>query len=257
MLVDTHCHVQTRQFDKDRTEVLDRALEAGVQTLVCVGYDEPTNRGAQALLTAHDPRLTTYATAGLHPHDAKDLTPAILADIESLARSGNIVAIGECGLDFYRNLSTPEQQRDAFAAQIELAASLDMPLVVHDRDAHESVIEMLRQHGARRGVMHCFSGNWPLARACLDLGFYISIAGPITFQNASEELREVVRRTPANRLVVETDCPYLTPQPFRGKRNEPALVRLVAEKTARLRGEDFDAFATQSTANAKALFRLS
>jgi TatD DNase family protein len=199
--------------------------------------------------------LRLHATAGLHPHDAKDLRPQLLDEIRGLAAVGKIVAIGECGLDFYRNLSTPEQQREAFAAQIALANETGLPLVVHDRDAHESVVELLASGGASRGVMHCFSGDWDLAQRCLDLGFHISIAGPVTFAK-SDVLRDVAARVPADRIVVETDCPYLTPAPFRGKRNEPALVRLVAEEVARLRGVSPEAFAEQASANAAQLFGL-
>ena len=259
-LTDTHCHVQTRQFDGDRAAVLDRAHEAGVDTLLCVGYDAESWRRAQDLvagsrLTPHDSPLSLYATAGLHPHDAKDLTPALLDEIRQLARAGKIVAIGECGLDFFRNLSTPDEQREAFVAQIGLSNETGLPLVIHDRDAHEAVVGLLREHGARKGVMHCFSGDWDLAQQCLDLGFWISIAGPVTYPK-SDALREVAAKTPADRIVVETDCPYLTPQAHRGKRNEPALVRLVADEVARLRDMDPEALAAQTSANAKALFWL-
>jgi len=262
-LTDTHCHVQTSAFNNDRAAVLRACREAGVDTLICVGYDLQTWRQAQELvathasgLTPHASRLRLYATAGLHPHDAKDLTPALLDEIRGLARDGKIVAVGECGLDFFRNLSSPQQQRAAFVAQIELANETGLPLVVHDRDAHESVVELLRQHGARKGVMHCFSGDWELAKQCLDLNFYISIAGPVTYPK-NDALRDVAARVPADHIVVETDCPYLTPQPFRGTRNEPAMVRLVAEEVARLRGTDIEGFAAQSTRNAEALFGLS
>src|SRR5437016_5214545 len=224
MLTDTHCHIQTSAFNGDRPAVLERALEAGVETLIVVGYDPTTWRAAQKL---RGPGLRLYRTAGLHPHDAQDFTTALLDEIRGLARAGKIVAVGECGLDFYRNLSPPEQQRQAFVAQIELAREVGLPLVIHDRDAHESVVELLAEHGASKGVMHCFSGDWELAKRCLDLGFYISIAGPVTYAK-NDDLRDVAARVPDDRIVVETDCPYLTPVPFRGKRNEPAMVRLVA-----------------------------
>jgi TatD DNase family protein len=255
VLTDTHCHVQTPAFNGERDAVLRRALEAGVNTLVCVGYDAETWRAAQTLVAAGSPGLRLYATAGLHPHDAKDFTPALMDEIRGLALAGQIVAVGECGLDFYRNLSMPEQQREAFVAQIALANETGLPLVIHDREAHESVLELLRSGGAHRGVMHCFSGDWELAKQCLDLGFYISIAGPVTYPK-NGVLRDVAARVPADRIVVETDCPYLTPVPFRGKRNEPALVRLVAEEVARARGVSTEDFAEQSSANAQALFAL-
>ena len=255
MLTDTHCHVQTRQFDDDRAPVLHRAVDAGVETLVLVGYDADTWRCAVTLAEAGFPGLRLHATAGLHPHDAKDFTATLMDEIRALARDRRIVAVGECGLDFYRNLSTPEQQREAFVAQIELANETGLPLVIHDREAHESIVELLTVHGARRGVMHCFSGDWDLAKRCLDLGFWISIAGPVTYPK-SEVLRDVAARVPDDRLVVETDCPYLTPTPFRGKRNEPALVRLTVEEVARLRAVDPEDLAAQTTANATALFGL-
>jgi TatD DNase family protein len=256
VLTDTHCHIQTSAFNADRVAVLQRALEAGVDTLVCVGYDPQSWRQALSLaLSQREREPRVYATAGLHPHDAKDFSPALLDEIRALARDGRIVAIGECGLDFYRNLSPPEQQRAAFVAQIELAAEMGLPLVVHDRDAHESVVELLAAHGARKGVMHCFSGDWELAHRCLDLGFYISVAGPVTYAK-NDALRDVAARVPPDRIVVETDCPYLTPVPFRGKRNEPAMVRLVAEEVARLRGADPEEFAAQSSRNARELFGL-
>src|SRR5262249_25009764 len=148
-----------------------------------------------------------------------------------------------------------DKQREAFLKQIQLANEFGLPLVVHDRDAHEDVVGLLEEHGARKGVMHCFSGDWALAERCLNLGFYISIAGPVTYKNPGF-LPDVAARVPVDRIVVETDCPYLTPMPFRGKRNEPANVRLTAEEVARLRGVDFQTFAEQSTANARALFGL-
>jgi len=255
VLTDTHCHVQTSAFNGDREAVLRRAVEAGVGTLLCVGYDSATWRAAQALVAAGAPGLRLHATAGLHPHDAKDFTPALMDEIRGLALSGDIVAIGECGLDFYRNLSTPEAQRGAFVAQIELANETGLPLVIHDREAHQSVVELLAAHGARRGVMHCFSGDWELAKQCLDLGFYISIAGPVTYAK-NDVLRDVAARVPEDRIVVETDCPYLTPVPFRGKRNEPALVRLVAAEVARVRGVDAAQLGDVMSANARELFGL-
>jgi len=255
VLTDTHSHPQTSAFNGDREAVLARAAEAGVDTLVCVGYDAETWRKAVSLANDAPAGLTVYATAGLHPHDAKDMTPELMEEMRSLARADSIVAIGECGLDFYRNLSSPEQQREAFVAQIELAKEVGLPLVIHDRDAHESIVELLHSGGAQRGVMHCFSGDWELAKQCLDLGFYISIAGPVTYAK-NDVLRDVAARVPADRIVVETDCPYLTPMPFRGKRNEPALVRLVAEAVARLRGADPEDFAAQTSHNAQELFGL-
>ncbi|MGH2518808.1 MAG: TatD family hydrolase, partial [Chloroflexota bacterium] len=250
MLTDTHCHVQVRDYQADRPQVLQRARDAGVTTLICVGYDLPTSTAAarlaqgQAREVGH-PRL--YASAGLHPHDAHDLTPALLDELRGLSQAEGVVAVGECGLDYYRNLSTPDEQRRAFVAQIELAAELRLPLIVHDRDAHDEVHQLLREHGAKRGVMHCFSGDWAFARRCLDLGFFISLAGPVTFKNA-RDLPDVARRVPADALVLETDSPYLAPVPRRGTRNEPANVRFTAQCVAALRGLELDQLAQQTSA---------
>ncbi|MHB8620952.1 MAG: TatD family hydrolase [Chloroflexota bacterium] len=267
MLVDTHCHIQLGEYEADREAVIRRAQAAGVTSLVCVGYDTDSNRHAQALVWGESaarpsksgvqaPTLHLYATAGLHPHHATDLTTAFIDEIHALCAAGRVVAVGECGLDFYRDLSPRERQRQAFVTQIELARAFDLPLVVHDREAHEEVVALLVEHKARRGVMHCFSGDWELARRCLDLGFFISIAGPVTYKNAAH-LPEVAARVPADRLVLETDSPFLSPHPFRGQRNEPARVRLTAERVAQARGVDLDRLAEQTTANATALFGLT
>ncbi len=237
--------------------MLGRARAADVNTLICVGYDLETSRLAQQLAASHDagtaPRL--FATAGLHPHDAKELTDDLLDELRQLCLNANVVAVGECGLDFFRNLSSVEEQRKAFAAQIELAVEIGLPLVIHDRDAHDEVWQLLKAHRASRGVMHCFSGDWAFAEKCLDLGFHISIAGPVTYKNA-RDLPEVARRVPADRLVIETDSPYLPPHPYRGARNEPARVRLVAECVAALRGVDVEVLAAQTSANAAMLFGI-
>ncbi|HUZ77258.1 MAG TPA: TatD family hydrolase [Chloroflexota bacterium] len=259
MLTDTHCHVQVQDFQADRPAVLQRARDAGVATLICVGYDLPTSTAAARLAQrpaneVGSPRL--YASVGLHPHDAHDLTPALLDELRALSQTEGMVAVGECGLDYYRNLSTPEEQRRAFVAQIELATELRLPLIVHDREAHQEVYQLLREHGAKRGVMHCFSGDWDFARRCLDLGFFISLAGPVTFKNP-RDLPDVARRVPTDALVLETDSPYLAPVPRRGTRNEPANVRYTAECVAALRGVELDQLAEQTSANATRLFNLS
>jgi len=259
MLTDTHCHVQVQDYQADRPAVLQRARDAGVATLICVGYDLPTSTAAARLAQAQadevgSPRL--YASVGLHPHDAHDLTPALLDELRALSQTEGMVAVGECGLDYYRNLSTPEEQRRAFVAQIELATELRLPLIVHDREAHQEVYQLLREHGAKRGVMHCFSGDWDFARRCLDLGFFISLAGPVTFKNP-RDLPDVARRVPTDALVLETDSPYLAPVPRRGTRNEPANVRYTAECVAALRGVELDQLAEQTSANATRLFNLS
>jgi TatD DNase family protein len=194
---------------------------------------------------------------GIHPHDAKTLTPKALKRLSELAVDQKVVAIGEIGLDYYRDLSPRDQQRMAFRQQIRLAIKLDMPIVVHDRDAHADVLRILQEEGAQRvgGVLHCFSGSLDMALRGLEMGFLISFAGPITY--GGEKKQEIARKIPLDKILIETDCPYLTPVPHRGKRNEPAYVRHVAEKIAEIRGVSFDEVAEVTSRNAVELFGLN
>jgi TatD DNase family protein len=264
MLVDTHAHLDFDQFDADRPAVLSRAAAAGVGAIVNVGADLESSRRAVELAALH-PMI--YAAVGMHPHDAVKLDGAALAELRQLARRPKVVAVGEIGLDFYRDLSPRDVQRRAFQAQLAWAAKLGKPVIIHDRDAHDEVLAMLadwvaervRAHGrallpaGRLGVLHTFSGDLAMAERAVDLGFYISISGPVTYQNA-HRLADVVRALPLERLLVETDCPFLTPHPHRGKRNEPAHVRLVADRIAALRGMASEELAGATTANARHLF---
>jgi len=250
-LTDTHAHLDFPQFDGDREEVIERALAAGVRRIINVGADLASSRRAVALAEAHPP---IYAAVGVHPHDAKTLTDEALAELLGLARHPKVVAIGEIGLDFYRDLSPREAQRQAFERQLALARELGLPVIVHDRNAHAEVMDVLRRRGLR-GVLHCFSGDPEMARQAIEMGFYISVAGPATFKNA-KRLPEIVRQLPLERLLIETDCPYLAPHPHRGRRNEPAYVRLVAEAVADIKGLPLEEVARVTTANARALFGL-
>jgi TatD DNase family protein len=250
-LFDTHVHLNLRPFDRDRDAVIARARAAGVVGMINVGFDTASSEAAVAL-AATVPGL--YAACGVHPHYAAAATPAVLTGFEPLLGSPGVVALGEIGLDYYRDLSPRPIQREVFCHLLDLARRLALPVIIHDRDAHGEVLEVLRAGlGERGGVMHCFSGDRHLAVQCLDLGMYISVAGPITYAGA-QELREVARLVPADRLLVETDCPWLAPMPRRGKRNEPALVSLVAEEVARLRGVTMETIAGQTTDNACRLF---
>lgn len=261
VLIDSHAHLDFPQFDADRTDAIDRARAAGVQAIVNVGADLASSQRAVELAAKHD---GIYAAVGTHPHDAKKLDGTALAELRELARRPKVVAVGEIGLDFYRDLSPRDVQRRAFRAQLAWAARLGKPVIIHDRDAHDEILQILTDWAAelkgtqlagRAGVLHTFSGNLSMAEQAIDLGFYISISGPITYENA-RQLAEIVRILPLDRLLVETDCPYLTPQPHRGKRNEPAYVRLVAERIAALRGIPLDDVAEATTANARRLFGL-
>ena len=261
-LVDTHAHLDFGKFDGDRQAVIQRAREAGVGAIVNVGADLASSQRAVKLAEAHE---GIYAAVGMHPHDAKALDGAALAHLRELARHPKVVAVGEIGLDFYRDLSPRDMQRRAFRAQLAWAAKLGKPVVIHDRDAHDEILEMLEDWAGglqgsplagRLGVLHTFSGDLGMAERAIELGFYISISGPVTYHNA-RHLPDVVRALPMERLLVETDCPFLTPHPHRGKRNEPAYVRLVAERVAVLKGLPLDRVAEATTANAQRLFGLA
>jgi TatD DNase family protein len=254
-LVDTHAHLHFPDFAADLDEVLERARTAGVAAVVTVGTDRDTNPAAAALAERH---AGVYATVGVHPHDAADATDADLAAMERLARSSaKVVAFGEMGLDFFRNLSPPDVQAEIFRRQLDLARRVGKPVVVHCRDAHEPVLAILADERVAEvgGVMHCFSGDVAVAKRCLDLDLMISLAGPVTYKNA-RALPDVARFVPEDRLVVETDCPYLPPQPYRGQRNEPAHVTLTARRVAELRGDDPDRLAAVMSDNAARLFRV-
>ena len=255
-LFDTHAHLHFPDFAEDLDAVLDRARAAGVRGMVTIGTDRETN-GAVVDLAKRLPDV--WATVGIHPHDAGEAAEADFEAIERVAREEpRVVGFGEMGLDFFRNLSPPAAQRQAFRRQIDIARRVRKPLVIHCRDAHDETLALLAEEraGETGGVMHCFSGDVEIARRCLDLGLYISLAGPVTYKNA-RALPDVARFVPEDRLVVETDCPYLPPTPHRGKRNEPAYVALTAEHVARLRGADPEALGDRLTANAASLFRIT
>jgi TatD DNase family protein len=235
--------------------VLERARAAGVTGIVTIGTDRETNPAAVALAERLD---AVHATVGIHPHDAADATPADFEAMERLARgSAKVVALGEMGLDFFRNLSPPEAQAAVFRRQLDMARRLGRPVVIHCRDAHPEALAILAEERVREvgGVMHCFSADVEVARRCLDLGLYISLAGPVTYKNA-RALPEVARFVPADRLVLETDCPFLPPHPHRGRRNEPAWVAITAAHVAALRGVTLEALGPMVTDNAHRLFRI-
>ena len=256
-LVDTHCHVAEPEFDADRDAVLARAADAGVRTVVCVGATGHAGDNARAVaLAGRHGAVTVVASVGVHPHDAVHADDAALATLRRLAAQPSVVAIGETGLDYHYEHSPRAVQRDAFARTAALAREVGLPLVVHVREAHDEAADILaRELAGHPGVIHCFTGDPADARRYLDLGLHVSVAGIVTFKNA-EALRDAVRLVPRDRLLVETDAPYLAPVPHRGRRNEPAHVRIVAAAVAAVRGEPFPDLAAALTANARALFRL-
>lgn len=254
MLVDSHAHLDDRKYDADLAEVLKRARKQEIKFVINSGYNEQASRRGLQLAEAYE---EIYAAVGIHPHEAKEATEETFQFLRNTAQHKKVVALGEMGLDYYRNLSPREQQQDVFRRQIALARELKMPIIVHDRNAHEDVLSILQSEKAREvgGVIHCFSGDWKMARQCMDMGFFLSLAGPVTFKNAGHTA-EMARLIPLNRLLIETDSPYLSPEPFRGKRNEPAHVRLVAAKIAALRKIDLQELGNITTSNALRLFGL-
>jgi TatD DNase family protein len=256
-IIDSHCHLDMDEFAADRTAVLARAAAAGVSAMVTIGAGGPleANQRAVALAAAHDP---IYATVGVHPHEAALVSDAVIGTLEKLTSEPKVVAIGETGLDYFYDNSPRAQQRAAFARFIQLGRARGLPVVVHLRDADPDALDIMRAEGAAMagGVIHCFSGDAASARAFLDLGFHISFSGIVTFKNAAP-LREAARIVPADRLLVETDAPFLAPVPQRGRRNEPALVVHTAAVLAEVRGESLATVAENTRRNAARLFRLS
>lgn len=251
-LIDTHAHLDHERYRNDRDDVIARAKAAGVWPIVEVACDIKTSWLAIGLLRRYPGLL---ATVGIHPHEAKTGSDSALERVRTMAREAGVVAIGEIGLDYHYEFSPREMQRRAFAAQVGLAKEVGLPIVVHDREAHADTLAILKSEGAEQvgGVMHCFSGDAEMARNCLDMGFYISVGGTLTFPNAGR-LRDIAAKLPLDRLLLETDCPYLSPVPHRGKRNEPAFVVLVAEELARLKSITPGEAAAATTRNAAALF---
>lgn len=252
MLIDTHAHIQMTEFDADRDETLARAKAAGIELMVTVGYHlEASQRAVEAAQRYSQ----VYASVGIHPHDARHYDEKTEQALRELAGSPKVVAIGEAGLDFYRDRSPRPAQIDAFRRQIHLAKGRALPLIVHDREAHQETMQILKEEQAGVVVLHCFSGDLAMAEEAWDRGYYTSIAGPVTYPK-NEALREVVRKARLDRLVLETDCPYLPPQAFRGKRNEPAHLLSTAHEVAILLGMSLDALGLLTTENARRLFGL-
>jgi TatD DNase family protein len=255
MLFDSHAHIDDSRFDSDQAETIERARENGVTGIINIGADMASSARSVALAKAYQ---GIYAAVGIHPHDAKSVAEA---DYDQLAewvnKEAKVVAIGEIGLDYYYDLSPRDVQQTVFIRHIDLARQLGKPIIIHDRDAHGDVMSIVKKEAKGViGVFHCYSGSLEMAKEVIKLGFYVSFAGPVTFAK-SAKLKEIAAAVPLERLLVETDSPYLTPHPYRGRRNEPAHVRLVAEEVARLRGLSLEAVAEATTNNVKQLFSIS
>jgi len=254
MLIDSHTHLEMEDFDGDRDAVVERARQAGVEFMITVGTSIAYCRKALDLASCYK---EVYVAVGIHPHDVKEIDDGTYDELRKLVAMEKVVAYGEIGLDFFRDLSPRQVQMERFGEQLELAEEVDLPVIIHDREAHREILDMLGSRRERlRGVIHCFSGDLTMAKLCLDLGFSISVPGTVTFDKATE-LQRVVRYVPLEFLLVETDAPYLAPQPYRGKRNEPAYVVKTAAKIAELKGLSCEEVACQTAKNAKTLFGLN
>jgi len=252
MLIDTHVHLNAVQFEETLDEVIQRALENDVKIMIVVGFDHDTNKRAIELAERY-PFL--YATVGYHPTEAKDITNDDFVLLEKQLTHEKVVGVGECGLDFYWDKDHKEQQIHVFQTQIELALKLDKPLIVHMRDATEATYEVLKANQPVKGIMHSYSGSAEMAPLFIDIGLHISLGGPVTFKNGHKP-KQVAKVVPLDKLLVETDSPYLSPHPFRGKTNEPARVKLVAEEIARIKEVPYEIIATETTKNAKKIFNI-
>jgi TatD DNase family protein len=246
-LIDSHCHLDDKQFDPDRPQVIERATASGVEIMLAIGTgDGPPDLEAGLRLARQYPFM--YATVGVHPHDAAKATPETFPAMEKLLNEAKVVAIGEIGLDYHYDFSPRDVQRDVFVAQMELARRAAKPIVIHTREAWDDTLQLLREHWRGSGVMHCFSGGAAEARQALDLGFHLAFGGVLTFPKA-ENVREAARLTPEDRLLVETDAPYLAPVPKRGKRNEPAFMVETVRRLAEVRGVSPEQIAEVTTRN--------
>jgi TatD DNase family protein len=255
-LIDSHCHIDFEQFDADRDQVLSEAAAAGVKRLINPGTDLDSSYRAVKLADTYP---DIYAAIGFHPYDAPQVNDETLVALTELSANPNVVAIGEIGLDYYRDLAPRAEQHRAFEAQLSLAKTLGLPVIIHQREAAVDTMAVLRQwgaHGDHPGlVLHAFSGDQMMVEEAVELGFYMGIGGPITFKNAGS-LLDVVKMMPLERILIETDAPFLSPHPYRGKRNEPARVRLVAQKLAELLTVELADLAEQVTVNTETLFHL-
>lgn len=254
MLVDSHAHLNDKRLAPDLEKWLTLAWEAGVEHIINVGADLAGSQLAVKQAGSH-PGL--WAAVGIHPHDAKSWTPALAAELKQLAQASEVVAYGEIGLDYHYDFSPRPVQRQAFKEQLRLAKELALPVIIHSRDAHQDVLHILRAEGPfpAGGLMHCYSGSAEMTADFLEMGFYISFAGPVTFKNAKKPAL-AAQAVPGDRLLAETDCPYLSPEPYRGKLNHPARVAEVVGRLAELRGVDFETMADLTGGNARRLFKL-
>lgn len=254
MLIDSHAHLDDDRFDRDRDRLIKSLKDNGIELVVNPGADLQSSIKAVSLASEYE---NIYAAIGVHPHSAKEMDESTIEVFRSFSKRDKVVAIGEIGLDYYYDNSPRDIQRKWFVEQLRLAKEVDLPVIIHSRDAAKDTFDILSeaQDGSLRGVLHCYSGSIEMALEYIKLGFYISIAGPVTFKNA-RVLREVAEAVPLDKLLIETDSPYLTPEPYRGKRNEPIFVKHVAGTIAEVKGVSFEDIATATRRNTKNLFKI-
>jgi TatD DNase family protein len=254
MFIDSHAHLDMKDFDKDRNLVIERAVDAGITHMLTIGIDLNSSIRAHRLTQEYD---FIFSSIGYHPHNAEKMEADTLKELGEMTSESKIVAWGEIGLDFFRRRSSPEIQIEAFEQQLDMAIDLNLPVIIHNREADQKVFEIIKKRGKslNRGVIHCFSGTHDLAMAFIQMGFYISIPGTVTYKNAFN-VQDVASRIPLDRMLVETDAPFLTPVPKRGERNEPLFVTYTAQKVANLRNIDVHEVARRTSENAKSLFSL-
>jgi len=252
MLFDSHAHLDDEKFDIDRETVIESLKCEGLSYVVNIGADMESSRKSVELAKKYD---FIYAAVGVHPHEAAQMTDADLEELEELSKYDKVVAIGEIGLDYHYDDTDEEAQKLWFKKQLELSKKLNLPFIVHDRDAHADTLEIIKEVGYYNGVMHCFSGSAEMARQVTDLGMYVSLAGTVTFKNAPKA-QAVASSVPLDKLLIETDCPYLTPEPFRGKRNNPANVKYTAMKISELRGMSYEELTKITLENAKKFYNI-
>lgn len=254
MLFDSHCHVDDDLYDNDRTELIENLPSKGIELLMEIGADMPSSRRAVELAKKYP---FIYAAVGVHPHDTCDMTEKDIEELAALAAEPKVKAIGEIGLDYHYMNTDKHLQKKWFERQMQLTMELEMPFIIHDRDSHADCLEILRKFDLKKvgGVMHCFSGSVEMAKEIIKMGMVISLGGPVTFKNARHSV-DVAREIPLDKILIETDSPYLAPEPLRGKRNSPEFVRFVAEKIAEIKGESFETVARVTKENAMKLFKI-
>lgn len=252
MYFDTHAHLDDGRFSEDREAMIQSVFDSGVNLVVNVGADMDGSKASVHLASQYD---GMYAAVGIHPYDAQSMTEEDIEVLRELSKSPKVVAVGEIGLDYHYDEADKDKQKEWFLRQIKLAEELNLPYIVHDREAHADCLEVIKKSGYFRGVMHCFSGSSEMARELCDLGFYISFAGPVTFKNG-KKAKEAAKNVPLDRILIETDSPYLSPEPYRGQRNDSSKVRFVAKEIAELRGMTEEVLANITLENGKRFFGI-